>query len=172
VQYYILRFILQNQPVSSFATGFVRGKGIVHNARLHAGVPFLLNVDLTNFFGSITLIQAMKEFLKIGFPIATADTLAQLCTYGGSLPQGAPTSPALSNLVFAEVDREISALSLDRRLTYSRYADDLTFSSLRPIPRLFVAEIDRLLVARGFALNAQDPVCRTNSSEICYGARG
>jgi len=52
---YILRFILQKQPVSQFATGFVRGKGIVHNARLHAGVAFLLNVDLEDFFGSVTV---------------------------------------------------------------------------------------------------------------------
>jgi hypothetical protein len=50
VQYYILRFILQKQPVSQFATGFVRGKGIVHNARLHAGVTFLLNVDFKRLF--------------------------------------------------------------------------------------------------------------------------
>jgi hypothetical protein len=65
VQYYILRFILQNQPVSSFATGFVRGKGIVQNAQLHAGAPFLLNVDLTNFFGSITLTQVGKSFSRL-----------------------------------------------------------------------------------------------------------
>lgn len=155
VQYYVLRFILQNQPVSSFATGFVRGKGIVHNARLHAGFPFLLNVDLRDFFGTVTVNQVREEFLKIGFPIATAEALALLCTYGGSLPQGAPTSPALSNLVFSQVDQEISALSSSRRLTYSRYADDLTFSGLRPIPRQFVADLDRLLVTQGFALNTQ-----------------
>jgi len=153
VQYYILRFVLKNQPVSGFATGFVRGKGIVHNARLHTGAPFLLNVDLTNFFGSITSIQVREEFLKIGFPIATADTLTKLCTYGGSLPQGAPTSPALSNLVFAELDQEISVLSANKGLIYSRYADDLTFSGLRLIPRQFVSELDRLLMARGLALN-------------------
>jgi retron-type reverse transcriptase len=155
VQYYILHFILQKQAVSSFATGFVRGKGIVYNARLHAGAPFLLNVDLTNFFGSITLAQVREEFLKIGFPIATADTLAQLCTYNGSLPQGAPTSPALSNLAFAEADQEIAALSLSRKLTYSRYADDLSFSGLTPIPRPFVTELDRVLSSRGLALNPQ-----------------
>ena len=73
MQYYILRFILRKQSVSTFATGFVRGKGIVHDARLHAGAPFLLNVDLTNFFGSITFTQVRNEFLRIGFPIATAD---------------------------------------------------------------------------------------------------
>ncbi len=155
VQYYILRFVLQKQPVSQFATGFVRGKGIVQNARLHAGVPFLLNVDLTDFFGSVTVSQVRNQFLRIGFPLAASDALAQLCTFGGSLPQGAPTSPALSNLVFAEVDHEIAAATSVQRITYSRYADDLTFSSVRPIPRGFVMELDRMLLARGFRLNPQ-----------------
>jgi RNA-directed DNA polymerase len=153
VQYYILRFILQKQPVSDFATGFVRGKGIVHNARLHVGLPFLLNVDLRDFFGSVTSIQVREEFLKIGFPTTVADSLAQLCTFGGSLPQGAPTSPALSNLVFADIDQKIAALASVRGIGYSRYADDMTFSSLRPIDRHFLAELDQTLQGRGFRLN-------------------
>lgn len=153
VQYYILRFILQKQPVSDFATGFVRGKGIVHNARLHVGLPFLLNVDLRDFFGSVTSIQVREEFLKIGFPITVADSLAQLCTFGGSLPQGAPTSPALSNLVFAEIDQRIAVLASVRGIGYSRYADDMTFSALRPIARHFLTELDQTLKGRGFRLN-------------------
>jgi hypothetical protein len=153
VQYYVLRFILEKQPLSPFATGFVRGKGIVHNAKLHAGLPFLLNVDLRDFFGSVTLGQVRNQFLTIGFPVAVADALGQLCTFGGSLPQGAPTSPALSNLVFSSADHEIAELALGNRLTYSRYADDLTFSGLRPIPRSFTIELSRILQARGFALN-------------------
>lgn len=153
VQYYILRFILQIQPISSFATGFVRGKGIVHNARLHSGSPFLLNIDLKDFFGSVKITQVREEFLKIGFPIATADTLAMLCTFGGSLPQGAPTSPALSNLIFTRADEEISSLSISNHLAYSRYADDLTFSGSQPIPRKFASELGRLLLVRGFAVN-------------------
>ncbi len=155
VQYYILRFILHKQPVSDFATGFVRGKGIVHNARLHTGLPFLLNVDLRDFFGSVTSSQVRGEFLKIGFPVMVADSLAHLCTFGGSLPQGAPTSPALSNLVFADVDQRVADLASVRAMGYSRYADDMTFSSLRPIPRHFLGELDRTLQGHGFRLNPE-----------------
>jgi RNA-directed DNA polymerase len=155
VQYYILRFILQKQPVSDFATGFVRGKGIVHNARLHAGRPFLLNVDLRDFFGSVRSRHVREEFLKIGFPMTVADSLAQLCTFGGSLPQGAPTSPALSNLVFAGIDQRIATLASVRGIGYSRYADDMTFSSLRPIARHFVGELDQTLQEGGFRLNPE-----------------
>jgi len=153
VQYYILRFILQKQQVSDFATGFVRGKGIVHNARLHAGLPFLLNVDLRDFFGSVTSRHVREEFLKIGFPTTVADTLTQLCTFSGSLPQAAPTSPTLSNLVFADIDQAIAGLTSVCGIGYSRYADDMTFSSQRPIARHFLTELDRTLQERGFRVN-------------------
>src|ERR1039457_2657840 len=67
--------------------------------------------------------------------------------------EGAPTSPALSNLVFTEVDHEIAATASVQRIIYSRDADDLTFSRARPIPRLFAVELDRMLQAQGFKLN-------------------
>lgn len=153
VQYYILRFVLEPQPVSAFCTGFVRGRGIVQNARLHVGLPFLLNVDLRDFFGSVTLAQVRQVFSRIGFPTATAETLAQLCTFGGALPQGAPTSPALSNLVFVDADQEIANLAAANRLTYSRYADDLSFSALRPIPQALPTELAQVLGRHGFRLN-------------------
>lgn len=153
VQYYILRFILRDRPISGFATGFVTGKGIVHNARLHAGAPFLLNVDLQDFFGSVRQNQVRHVYVRLGFPPATADALAQLCVFAGSLPQGAPTSPALSNLVFAEIDEEIARLAARRRLTYSRYADDLSLSGLQPIPKEVTSELSRLLSTHGFRLN-------------------
>jgi len=69
VQYYVLQFILKKQAISTFATGFVRGKGTIYNARLHAGLPFLLNVDLKDFFGSVTISQVRGQFINIGFPI-------------------------------------------------------------------------------------------------------
>jgi RNA-directed DNA polymerase len=153
VQYYILKFILQPQPVSGFATGFVRGLGIVHNARLHAGAPYVLNVDIQDFFGSATVVQVRRVYDRLGFPSSTAEALAQLCTYRGSLPQGAPTSPALSNLVFGEADRDIAELARATRLTYSRYADDLSFSSVRTIPRNLPLQLDHLLAGHGFRLN-------------------
>lgn len=152
-QYYILRFILEPQPVSNFATGFVRGLGIVHNARLHAGSRFVLNVDLQKVFGTVTPIQVRRIYSHLGFPPSTVEALTQLCTYQGSLPQGAPTSPALSNLAFGEADREVADLAGANRLTYSRYADDLSFSGARPIPRTLPLELDRILARYGFRLN-------------------
>ena len=153
VQYYLLRFRLRSQPVSASATGFIRGRGIIHNARLHVGAPFLLNVDLQDFFGSVTPALVRRIYLNLGFPAATAEALTQLCTFRGGLPQGAPTSPALSNLVFREIDHEIADLAAATRLTYSRYADDLSFSGLHPISRNLLSELDRILSRQGFRLN-------------------
>jgi RNA-directed DNA polymerase len=153
VQYYILRFVLESQPFSAFTMGFVRGRGIVHNARLHVGSAFVLNVDIQDFFGSVTLAQVRRLYDRLGFPVSTADALAQLCTFHGSLPQGAPTSPALSNLVFADADRTIAELAGESQLTYSRYADDLSFSGAHPIRKSLPSELSRLLAGHGFRLN-------------------
>lgn len=153
VQRYILKFILDKQPTPSFATGFIKGKGIVHNARLHAGSRFLLNVDLEDFFGTVKLNRVRQIYLNLGYSIAVADTFAQLCTYKGALPQGAPTSPALSNLVFAEIDNEIVQLAAEHRLTYSRYADDISFSGPNAISRVFLPELNKIIARNGFRLN-------------------
>jgi RNA-directed DNA polymerase len=134
-------------------TGFVRGQGIVQNASIHVGARFLLNVDIKDFFPSIRTEQVLKIFRKLGFPAEMSRVLSMLCTYEGSLPQGAPTSPYLANLVFREIDDQIIRMCKHHDLTYSRYADDLTFSSGQPISQNILAKLDTLLRSGGFKLN-------------------
>jgi RNA-directed DNA polymerase len=113
------------------AHGFLTARSVVSNARIHAGARHVLNVDLKDFFPSVNFGRVrglyMKPPFSMGGPAATV--LAQLCTLHNGLPQGAPTSPALSNFAAATLDRRLTRLAKSHRLTYSRYADDLSFST-------------------------------------------
>ena len=117
---------------SPFIQGFVRGKSIVTNARLHRNKRWVLNIDIEDFFGSINfgrvrgLLIADKAF-KLDPTVATL--IAQIACRNNLLPQGAPTSPILSNMVARPLDLKLVDLANRHGLRYSRYADDITFST-------------------------------------------
>lgn len=112
--------------------GFVKDRGILTNAKAHweRRPTFVLNLDLKDFFPSITFFRVrgllMSSPFSFSYEIATV--FAHLCTYAGKLPQGAPTSPYISNLICRSMDRDLMALASRHRCTYTRYADDMTFS--------------------------------------------
>lgn len=128
VQRWILEKILNNIPVSLVAKGFVKNRSIKEAARFHRKQPKVLSLDIRNFFESIHSPSVNFIFRECGYSKKLSYFLTRLCTRCGSLPQGAPTSPALSNIVFRESDAEISAYCKDRGLRYTRYADDMSFS--------------------------------------------
>ena len=155
VQERILETILAKVPLDDAAHGFVTGRSTVTNARPHQGRDLVINLDLSDFFPSVTFPRVRGVFRSFGYSPAVATILALLCTesprrtlaYGErtyhvavgprALPQGACTSPAISNLVARKLDRRLRGLSDKHGLTYTRYADDLTFSfqeGLSPAP--------------------------------------
>jgi retron-type reverse transcriptase len=155
VQKYILRKILERQPLPAYVTGFVRKRGIIQNGEIHVGARHILNVDIKDFFPSIGEAKVTQVFSEFGFPKLMAWVLSRLTTFNGGLPQGAPTSPCLANLVFKEVDEKVLKLARDHRLKYSRYADDLTFSGPNPIERRFLDQLINIITRYGFQLNAK-----------------
>lgn len=112
------------------AHGFLPGRSVLTNAALHAGRRHVLNIDLKDFFPSVNFGRVRGLFLKPPFSCgpSAATVLARICTHRNGLPQGAPTSPILSNFAAAELDRRLTRLARGHRLTYSRYADDITLS--------------------------------------------
>jgi RNA-directed DNA polymerase len=124
----VLHRLLNPLPVPEAATGFVPGRSIVDNARPHAGQPVVINLDLADFFPSITAERVMAAWQALGWGAEAATVLTRICTNEGHLPQGAPTSPALSNLVCRKLDARLSALLDVYDGHYTRYADDLTLS--------------------------------------------
>lgn len=108
--------------------GFVKRRSIGTNARLHLGAKLLLHADITNFFDTITTKQVTLALVSFGAQPKIADILARSCTIDGFLRQGTRCSPALANLVCDKLDREMLSLAESCKSTYSRYADDITFS--------------------------------------------
>lgn len=129
VQAWILRNIVGKIPLSDYATGYIRGKNILHNVSQHRGNTYFLCIDLEDFFPSISSNRVMKKFQIVGYSTRTAWLLTRLCTFKGTLPQGAVTSPALSNWVASQLDRRIGGYAAKANMVYTRYSDDITLSS-------------------------------------------
>jgi len=131
IQYWILEHILT--PASSFmvlpvAKAFMPGVSLRDNARFHKGKKFVLAIDVEDFFGSVQFGLVYGVFNKMGYNDQVATLLTNFCMVHNHLPQGAPTSPMLSNLIFEKADSEIWKYCKGKKLCYTRYADDLTFS--------------------------------------------
>jgi RNA-directed DNA polymerase len=111
--------------------GFIADRSVLTNARMHIKKHIVLNLDLLDFFSSIHFGRVRGLFQSHPFNLnwEVASTLAQMCTYEGVLPQGAPTSPVISNFVCRNLDRELWRLAARGFCSYSRYADDITFST-------------------------------------------
>ena len=169
IQRAILDRLLAPQSVHTAATGFRPGLSIADNARPHLGRRRALKTDLHNFFGSIRRPAVRRVFRGMGFDAPMTKVLVDLCTHRNRLPQGAPTSPALSNLVAAPMDEQLTALSLRRGLTYTRYADDLTFSGESFNRNELVADIKQIAAGDGFKLNAKKTRLMASSRRIVTG---
>jgi RNA-directed DNA polymerase len=113
------------------AHGFVRGSSILSNAALHVGKRWVLNVDLVDFFPSINFGRVRGMLMAPPYAIgdAAATVIAQICCADGVLPQGAPSSPMLANMVCGRLDGDLTALAKKHHAAYSRYADDITISA-------------------------------------------
>ena len=173
------------------AHGFVTGRGILTNAAPHAGKAVVVNMDLEGFFPSIGFARVRSVFQRLGYSPAVATILALLCTecprrrveYDGvpyhvatgprGLPQGACTSPALSNQVARRLDRRLLGLATRLGLTYTRYADDLTFSGddpLRGAIGYLMARVRHIAQDEGFTVNqAKSRVLRRNAAQMVTG---
>jgi hypothetical protein len=109
--------------------GFVSQKSIITNATEHKNKKFILNIDLKNFFPSITFHKVRYKLIKLGLDNDTALSVANLATLDNTLPQGAPTSPLLSNIICKALDFKLKSIARKNKCNYSRYADDITFST-------------------------------------------
>jgi RNA-directed DNA polymerase len=152
IQRWILRRVLNKVHVHAAVSGFVGGRSILTNARPHVGQPQVLSLDIHDFFGSVKPFRVRHAFRRLGYVHDVAEMLTDLCVLRQGLPQGAPTSPALSNLVFRPADVALSRLADEMGVRYSRYADDLTFSGVLRPGRL-IYHCEQILARHGLELN-------------------
>jgi RNA-directed DNA polymerase len=154
LQVWILRNVLDRLHVSSAAKGFEKGCSIANNAQPHIGSNIVLCMDLEDFFPSIKANKVWSVFHAVGYNPRISASLANICCYKGHLPQGAPTSPKLANLVALRLDRRILGLVGKKGITYTRYADDLTFSALSASKLIASFPfIKHIITSEGFAVN-------------------
>lgn len=188
VQRWLTRHIQNKQSAHSSSYAFTPGSSIVKCAMRHTGARWLVKLDISGFFGSISEIAVYRVFHGLGYEPLVAFELARLTTcvtnnlyrYSnprwqnnfhlytidayddgriGHLPQGAPTSPMLSNLVMKKVDMKLSRLASRNDLVYTRYSDDLTFSKRdrwkRSKAKSFVNAVSRILRTEGYLPNTK-----------------
>lgn len=174
IQRKLLALLVEKLPVSEHAHGYRRGRGIRTGAEPHVGKRFLLRLDLTDFFPTITFARVRGLLIAVGYGYPVATTLAVLMTEAQRQPvevdgnvfyvpvgqrhcvQGAPTSPGLCNAIVLRLDRRLAGLARSRGLNYTRYADDLTFSGDidRGAAQKFRGAAARIVAQEGFVVNA------------------
>lgn len=149
---------------SEAAMGFTSGKSVLDNAQIHVGHNYVFNIDLKDFFPSIPQARVWKRLQLSPFNFSTeiANVLAGLCcTFDEEvgrnvLPQGSPASPLLTNAICDTLDRRMRGVAKRFGLHYSRYADDMTFSSMHNVYQengAFRQEISRIIKEQGFIMN-------------------
>lgn len=132
LQSWILVTILDKIQVSPSCKGFRKGSSTLENAIPHIGANTVLNIDLKDFFPTVTDRQVFNIFKTIGYNNLISTVFTKICTYEGKLPQGSPCSPYLANLSAWTLDLRIQGYVGKRGISYTRYADDLSFSGLNP----------------------------------------
>ncbi|QEC69614.1 RNA-directed DNA polymerase [Panacibacter ginsenosidivorans] len=121
--------LLQNIPVPDYMYGSIPGKNHILNAQNHLTQKFFLTIDLKKFFSNITHYQVHQMLHNNGFSYSTSHILTKLTTFQKSLPQGAPSSPVIANLVFLNTAKRLFEFGKSHEITYTNYLDDQSFSS-------------------------------------------
>lgn len=153
IQRWIKNEIVDNFVVSEYATGFRKNMSIVDNAKKHVGKDLVINMDIEDFFPSITYEKIFLMFMYIGYRKDVAHLLTKLCTNENNvLPQGAPVSPSISNHILLKLDKRLGKLAESIDADYSRYADDMTFSGNRNISTI-VPLVEDIVKEEGFQIN-------------------
>lgn len=166
IQSKIQRILVELAPASGIAKGYVQGISIIEHAHLHRRQRYVVFADIEGFFPAITFARVRGALMArpLNLEASVATCIAQLCCKDGVLPQGAPTSPVLSNLICRSLDHNLTNFARRYRLKVSRYADDICFSTSKPtIPDELVdtsgvepvpgAGLKRIVTDAGFSIN-------------------
>jgi RNA-directed DNA polymerase len=166
IQWWINDNILKSVPLDNCVTGFRVGSSPLKNAMMHTGARHILNMDLKDFFPSIQADRVRAMWASFGYSEFVVNQLTTLTTHHGQLPQGAPTSPHIANIVARELDKELTAWAEINDCLYTRYADDITFSSNKFIEFSFARTVAQLCESCGFEINSAKTRCRGKGERL------
>ncbi len=170
IQRKILNNILNYKSISKYATAYHKGISLLDNAEPHINKKVILKLDIKNFFENISFLDVYNSCFSIEyFPKSVGMVLAYLCTYDDHLTQGSPTSAAITNIVMKNFDEEIGSWCESNQITYTRYSDDMTFSSDFN-PSEVIIKVRKLLYKLGLELNySKIHIVHQNSRQLITG---
>ncbi len=153
IQKNILKNILNERSISKYAKAYHKGTCLKDNAYPHLNKKIILKLDIIDFFENIEYQTIYNEcFNKSYFPKAIGHLLTYLCTYESRLPQGAPTSSYISNLVMKDFDNELGNWCSKNNISYTRYSDDMTFSGDFN-PTIVIQKVRKMLYKYNLKIN-------------------
>ena len=158
VQETIDRMFLRRFPVSKKCHSYLKNRSIVTNAREHLGAKIIMKFDISNFFPSIRYNRVVSIFMNMGYGKNVAKFLSFFCVNNKFfIPQGAITSPMISNIACSKLDKRINSYCISAQLSYTRYADDITISSKNKLTHMqcFIIKnkINEIISSEGFIPN-------------------
>lgn len=121
---------LESNSLAKYLYGGMQGKCNIRNAKVHQGKKFHFCTDIKSFFPSISCKRVFSMFMDNGYSTKNANLLTKLTTIENHLPQGTPTSTHIANLIFLDIDSKLVELCKENNIVYTRFVDDLTFSSI------------------------------------------
>lgn len=157
IQEFINENVLAYGDVSNYCHGFVKGRSIVTNALNHCNKELVICMDIKDFFRSIKIEDIISVFSNMGYNKQISNALGMWCSFKGALVAGSPSSPALSNLVFSKLDEIINDISIKYKFIYSRYADDMVFSTNKKDANYneLIEEVEKCVKDFNFSINAE-----------------
>jgi RNA-directed DNA polymerase len=161
----IAQDILSTIPLPENIKGGVKGSSNIANAKAHLGKHYKFKTDIKKYFPSISYERVFKMFTDNGFSNKVAALLTHITTKDYELPQGTPTSTAIANLVFIPIDKMIISFCNENKLTYTRYVDDLVFSSPFDFKDKLL-KIISFVLSDGFRISIKKTIYATGSLEI------
>jgi hypothetical protein len=139
----------------SHVFGFVSGRSHISAAQVHCGASWVVSNDIKEFFPTTPQGYIVESLFKMGFNKDGADLVGALCCLNGALAQGSPASPVLSNLALVDIDRQLSEIAARRKITLTRYADDIVFSGTGPFPSDLEGEIQQIFQGQPWHLSPE-----------------
>lgn len=161
----INKYLVENVQMPEYAFGGIKHRDNIRNAHYHKGQKYVFQTDLKDFFPYITHKKVYEMFVRLGFSHDVSSILTKLTTYKGHLPQGAPTSTTIANLVFMPTGMALQAIAEREGLRFTTFVDDVTMSSQTDFKHL-VREIIKTITSSGFKISQGKTTYRSGITDI------
>jgi RNA-directed DNA polymerase len=165
IQKQINGYLVKNVEMPGYAFGGIKKRDNIRNARFHKGQKYVFQTDLKDFFPYITHKLVYEMYVRVGFSHDVASLLTKLTTYKGHLPQGAPTSTTIANLVFMPTGLALQAISEREGLRFTTFVDDVTMSSQSDFKHV-VPEIVKTIESSGFKISHGKTTYKSGITDI------